>query len=91
MHKLAMTLCLDVSLSAQWPTHATQNVPGTPDTQERHISAPKIWDNRALEDRATAIAALGVRPGRNTFTSSGPGFGIVDLDTGRFLVKGTNT
>jgi hypothetical protein len=26
-------------------------------------SAPKIWDDKALEDWATPIAALGVRPG----------------------------
>src|SRR6476659_1564244 len=28
--------------------------------------APKIWDYRALEDWATPIAALGVRPGHYT-------------------------
>ena len=29
----------------------------------RMISTPKIWDDKALEDWATPIAALGLRPG----------------------------
>src|SRR5215471_3336004 len=29
-------------------------------------TAPKIWDDKALEDWATPIAALGVRPGHFT-------------------------
>src|SRR5215469_2276061 len=32
------------------------------------IRAPRIWDNKALEDWATPIAALGIRPGH--FTSA---------------------
>jgi len=34
--------------------------------QEPRITAPKIWDDKALEDWATPIAALGVRPGHFT-------------------------
>jgi hypothetical protein len=31
--------------------------------QESRITAPKIWDDKALDDWAMPIAALGVRPG----------------------------
>src|SRR5258708_1117222 len=31
--------------------------------QESRIIVPRIWDDKALEDWATPIAALGVRPG----------------------------
>jgi hypothetical protein len=34
--------------------------------QEHRITAPRIWDDKALEDWATPIAALGVRPGHYT-------------------------
>jgi hypothetical protein len=34
--------------------------------QEGRITAPKIWDDKALEDWATPIAALGVRPSQFT-------------------------
>src|SRR5512132_3724983 len=34
--------------------------------QESRVTAPRIWDDKALEDWATPIAALGVRPGHYT-------------------------
>ena len=36
--------------------------------QEGRITAPRIWDDKALEDWAAPIAAIGVRPGH--FTSA---------------------
>src|SRR2546426_12338737 len=36
--------------------------------QERRITVPKIWDDKALEDWGTPIAALGVRPGHFSAT-----------------------
>src|SRR5215470_2137317 len=36
--------------------------------QQGRITAPKIWDDKALEDWATPIAALGV--GRSQFTAA---------------------
>src|SRR6516165_10749530 len=30
------------------------------------IRAPRIWDDKALEDWATPVAALGIRPGHST-------------------------
>jgi hypothetical protein len=36
--------------------------------QKDQVAVPKIWDDKALEDWATPIAALGVRPGH--FTSA---------------------
>jgi len=38
----------------------------TSTAQESRIAAPKIWDDKALEDWATPIAALGVRPSQFT-------------------------
>src|SRR5215470_6092377 len=40
----------------------------TVSAQSDRITAPKIWDDKALEDWATPIAALGVRPSH--FTAS---------------------
>jgi hypothetical protein len=34
--------------------------------QEGRVTVPKIWDDKALEDWATPIAALGVRPSQIT-------------------------
>ena len=34
--------------------------------QEPLVTAPRIWDDQALEDWATPIAALGIRPGHFT-------------------------
>jgi len=36
--------------------------------QEQRIAVPRIWDDKALEEWATPIAALGIRPGH--FTSA---------------------
>src|SRR5215472_15523557 len=37
------------------------------------VRAPRIWDDKALEDWATPVAALGIRPGHSTAAKYGSG------------------